>query len=103
MVLHTGNCNGKVYRWIKDGLIEEIIKTERLKNGNKKLHRTHLYKLEKHFVNKLTVIYRTLGKMNTIQLNHPVFTMLNPEIKQLIVEMNDEINDIQSGRKPQSK
>jgi hypothetical protein len=49
----------------------------------------------------LTQIYKTLGKMNGIRIAQPTLTGLPPEVKQIITDMNDEIQDIQTGRKPQ--
>jgi hypothetical protein len=46
----------------------------------------------------LTQIYKTLGKMNGIRIAQPALTGL-PQVKQIITDMNDEIQDIQTGRK----
>lgn len=103
MVLMTGNKSGKVNRFLKDGLLEEIIKVKKTLNGPDKETRTYLYRLTRTFVDKLTFVYRTLGKMNTIRLTQPTFTPLSAEEKQIIIDMNDHIMDIQTGRIPQSK
>ena len=101
MILVTGNKNNKLARWIKEGLLEELIKVKKQYNGPDKHEKTHLYQLTKAFVNKLTHLYRTLGKMNKISENNPLFAMLSKEEKQVIQDMNDEIQDILTGRKPQ--
>jgi len=103
MVLMTGRKSGKLNRFLKDGLLEEIIKVKKTLNGPDKETRTYLYRLTRTFVDKLTWVYRTLGKMNTIRMSQPVFTPLSAEEKQIIMDMNDEIQDIQTGRKPQEK
>jgi hypothetical protein len=103
MVLMTGNKTGKLNRFLKEGMLEEIIKVKKTLNGPNKDIRTYLYRLTRNFVDKLTFIYRTLGKMNTIRMNQPIFTPLSPEEKKIIMDMNDEIMDIQMGRKPQDK
>jgi len=103
MVLMTGNKNGKLNRFLKDGMLEEIIKVKKTHNAPDKETRTYLYRLTKSYVNILTNIYRRLGKMNTLRLTQPIFTPLTAEEKQIIMDMNDEIQDIQTGRKPQSK
>lgn len=103
MVLMTGNKNGKLNRFLKDGMLEEIIKVKKTLNAPDKETRTYLYRLTKSYVNVLTNIYRMLGKMNTLRLTQPVFTPLTAEEKQIIMDMNDEVQDIQTGRKPQSK
>lgn len=101
LVLMTGTNQGKLNRFLKEGLIEEL--KHRIVNqlGNNKYEKTDLFRLTKSFVDRLTYIYRTLGKMNGIQLAQPIFTGLSPEIKQIIADMNDEVQDILTGRKPQ--
>jgi hypothetical protein len=103
MVLMTGNKAGKINRFIKDGMLEEIIKMKKTLNAPDKETRTYLYRLTKNFVFVLTNIYRMLGKMNTLRLTQPLFTPLTAEEKQIIKDMNDEIQDIQTGRVPQTK
>lgn len=103
MVLMTGTKSGKLNRFIKEGMLEEIIKVKKQFNGPNKETRTYLYRLTRHFVDKLTFVYRTLGKMNTIRMNQPIFTPLSAEEKKMIMDMNDHIMDIQMGRKPQDK
>lgn len=102
LILITGSNAGKLNRFIKEGLIEEIIKTKKQYNKPDKFERTYLYKLSKEFVDRLTYVYRTLGKMNAIRMDQqPILSLLPPEAKQMIKDMNDEIMDIQTGRKPQ--
>lgn len=102
MILMTGTNVGKFNRFMKDGLLEEIIKTKKQLNGPDKYEKTYLYKLSKQFVDKLTYIYRTLGKMNGIRMDQqPILSPLPPEAKQMIQDMNDQIQDILTGRKPQ--
>lgn len=103
MVLITGTSSGKLNRFIKEGLIEELMHVQKKYDGSTKRSKTSLFVLNKYFIVKLSNIYRTLGKMNTIQINQPIFDPLTPEIKQMIKDMNDEVNDILTGRKPQSK
>jgi predicted transcriptional regulator len=100
-VLTTGTSANKVSNLIKEGLIEEVVHTVKTYGAEDKYERTGLFRLTKVFVDRLTYIYRTLGKMNGIRLAQPTLTMLNPEIKKLIQEMNQEIMDIQMGNKPQ--
>jgi hypothetical protein len=102
LILMTGNSAGKISRFINEGLLEEIIKTKKQYNAPNKYEKTSLYRLTKRFVFLLTEIYRTLGKMNTIRMyQQPILSPLPPEAKQMIQDMNDEIMDIQTGRKPQ--
>lgn len=102
MVLMTGTNAGKLNRWLKDGLLEEIIHNKKQFNGPDKPERTFLYKLTNVYVDKLTNIYRVLGKMEGIRMyKQSVLTPLSPEEKKMINDMNDEIMDIQTGRKPQ--
>lgn len=102
MILMTGSNGGKLNRFMKEGLLEEIIKTKKQFNASDKYEKTYLYKLTKDFVKKLTYIYRTLGKMNGIRMDQqPILSPLPPEAKQMIQDMNDHIMDIQTGRKPQ--
>ncbi len=102
LILITGSQDKKLNRFLKDGLLEEIIKTKKQLNGPDKYEKTYLYKLSKQFVDKLTYIYRTLGKMNGIRMDQqPILSPLPPEAKQMIQDMNDEIQDILTGRKPQ--
>lgn len=102
MVLMTGTNSGKLNRWLKDGLLEEIIHNKKQFNRPDKPERTFLYKLTNVFVDKLTNIYRVLGKMEGIRINRQsILLPLSPEEKQMIQFMNDEIMDIQTGRKPQ--
>ena len=82
---------------------KEIIKVKKTLNGKDREVKTSLYRLNKYFVHVLTNIYRTLGKMNTIRMAQPVFTPLSEAERKIIKDMNDEIQDIQLGRKPQSK
>ena len=102
-VLITGRRNGKLNQFIKEGMLEEIIKVKKTLNGKDREVKTSLYRLNKYFVHVLTNIYRTLGKMNTIRMAQPVFTPLSEAERKIIKDMNDEIQDIQLGRKPQSK
>ena len=103
MVLMTGRKTGKINRFLKDGLLEEIIKVKKTLNCPDKDTRTYLYRLTRTYVDKLTYVYRTLGKMNALRLTQPAFTPLSAEEKQIIMDMNDHIMDIQTGRKPQDK
>lgn len=103
MILHVGCSTMKLSRFIKDGMVEEVIRVRKRFKDTDVHERTNLFRLTKNFVHKLTEIYRTLGMMNTIQIKQPMFTPLCAEIKQIILDMNDEIMDIQTGRKPQDK
>jgi len=100
-ILMTGTSVSRVSRAVNDGLIEEIIHTVKTYGAEDKYERTGLFRLTKVFVDRLTYIYRTLGKMNGIRLAQPTLTSLNPEIKKLIQEMNEEVMEIQMGNKPQ--
>ena len=101
LVLMTGCNNNKINRFQKEGLIEEIVKIIKVYKGEDKHERTGLYRLTKIFSNKLTYIYRTLGRMNELRIKQKTLTILPPEIKQLIQEMNEEIIAIQTGDKKQ--
>jgi hypothetical protein len=101
MILMTGTKTGKFMRWLRDGLLEELTQTKKVFNAPNKIVKTNLYRLPRVFVDKLTHLYRTLGMMNTINMNNPVLTILSPQEKQMIKDMNDHIMDIQTGRKPQ--
>lgn len=102
LILMTGSNTGKLAKFIKEGLLEEIIKTKKQFNAPDKYEKTYLYRLTKQFVFKLNCIYRTLGKMNGIRMDqNSILTPLPPEAKQMISDMNDEIQDILTGRKPQ--
>lgn len=101
LVLMTGSNTGKLNRFLRDGLLEPLTKRIFLMGGKVKYEKTDMFKLTKDFVDRLTYIYRTLGKMNTIKLKQPTLSSLAPEIKQIISDMNDEIQDILTGRKPQ--
>jgi len=103
LVLMTGTNKNKLSRFIKEGLIQEVTQLIRTPRGLRKYEKTDLFKLTKDFVDRLTYIYRTLGKMNGIVLSQPTLTGLAPEVKQIIADMNDEIKDILTGRKPQEK
>lgn len=103
MMLVTGSKTKKLARWINEGLLEELIKVEKQYNGPDKHVKTHLYRLTRSFVDKLTYLYRTLGKMNKISVHNPLYAMLSKEEKQIIKDMNDHIEDIMTGRKPQEK
>ena len=102
-VLHLGTSKGKLNYFINKGYLEEVIHLQKHYNREDTKEKTHLYKLTNDFVKLLTNIYRTLGKMNKIRLTQPIFTGLSGEIKQIIMEMNDEIQEIQTGNKPQEK
>ena len=102
-VLHLGTSTGKLNYFIKNGYLEELMNTQKRYNNTDTKEKTNLFRLTKVFVDKLTYIYRTLGKMNKIRLSQPIFVGLSGEIKQIIMDMNDEIQDIQTGRKPQEK
>lgn len=102
MVLMTGSNTGKLARFMKEGLVEEIIKTKKQFNAPDKYEKTYLYRLTKTFVFRLNCIYRTLGKMNGIRMDqNSILTPLPPEAKQMIQDMNEEIQDILRGKKPQ--
>lgn len=101
LVLMTGSNKQKLYRFIKEGLVQEVTQLITTPRGLRKYEKTDMFKLTKDFVSRLTFIYRTLGKMNAIVLSQPTLTGLAPEVKQIIADMNDEIQDIQTGRKPQ--
>lgn len=103
MMLVAGTKANRLNRWIKDGLLEELAWNKKQYNGPTKTEKTHLYRLTRNFIDKLTSMYRTLGKMNTISTKQPLFAMLSKEEKQVIQDMNDEIQDILTGRKPQEK
>lgn len=101
LVLMTGTNQGKLRRFIKEGLVQEVNQLVRSPTGIKRYEKTDLFKLTNKFVDRLTYIYRTLGKMNGIRLSQPTLTGLSPEVKQIIADMNDHIMDIQTGRVPQ--
>jgi hypothetical protein len=100
-ILMTGTSLNRVSRFINDGLIEEIIHRVKVYKEEDKFEKTGLFRLTKNFVDRLTYIYRTLGKMNGIRIKQTTLVGLSPEIKQIIQEMNDEIVDIQMGNKKQ--
>ena len=102
-VLHLGTSKGKLNYFINNGYLEEVFNLQKHYNREDTKEKTHLYKLTKEFVKQLTNIYRTLGKMNKIRLTQPIFTGLSGEIKELIMEMNNEIQEIQNGSKPHEK
>lgn len=102
-VLHLGTSKGKLNYFINNGYLEEVFNLQKHYNKEDTKEKTYLYKLTKEFVKQLTNIYRTLGKMNKIRLTQPIFTGLSGEIKELIMEMNAEIQEIQTGGKPQEK
>jgi len=102
-VLHYGSSLSKHSRAIREGLIEELMQTIHHYGKDNTYKKTSLFQLTPGFLLQLTHIYRTLGKMNTIQLNQPIFSGLSPEIMQIMKDMNDEIMDIQTGRKPTQK
>lgn len=103
-VLMTGTNGGKLARFVRDGLGEEVLhKIVNPKTRKLKYEKTQLFRLTNEFVKILNQIYRTLGKMNGIRIAQPTLTGLPPEVKQIITDMNDEIQDIQTCRKPQSK
>jgi len=102
-VLHFGDSQGKLTRFLKNGYLEDVYNLQKKYNGDDKKVKTNLYRFTKEFINKLTTIYRTLGKMNGLTLYRPPLKGLPPEVKQLIIDMNDEVQDIQTGRKPEEK
>lgn len=102
-VLHYGRSDKKLFQMMKKGYVEEIILTKKRYKSTDIEEKTYLYKLTKVFVDRLTYIYRTMAKMNGIRIPQPVLTPLPPEVKKIIMDMNDEVLDIQTGRKPQDK
>jgi len=102
-VLHYGSSKLKHQRAINEGLIEELMQTIKHYDKENTYKKTSLFQLTHGFLLQLTHIYRTLGRMNTIQLNQPIFSGLSPEIMQIMKDMNDDIQDIQTGRKPTEK
>jgi hypothetical protein len=101
-VLMTGSNAGKLARFVRDGLGEEVLHKIVNPNTRKlKYKKTELFRLNNDFVKMLTQIYKTLGKMNGIRIAQPTLTGLPPEVKQIITDMNDHITDVQTGRKPQ--
>ena len=102
-VLGTGTASGKFSRFLKSGYILPVMHRT-LKLGQPyKSKATDLYHFNKGFINKLTMIYRVLGKMNTIRMYHEkTITPLNDELREMIYEMNMEILEIQKGKKPKS-
>jgi len=101
-VLHFGTKRGKMSHFISNGYLEEIIKRVKRYKEEDEYERTSLYRLTSTFTRKLTEIYGVLGKMNTIRTDQHPFINLSPEIQQILTDLNDEITDIQTGRKPQS-
>jgi hypothetical protein len=101
-ILMTGNNLGKMYRFVKEGLCEEVLRKIVNPHTRKlKYEKTQLFRLTNEFVKILNNMYRTLGKMNGIRIAQPTLTGLSPEVKQIIRDMNDHIQDIQTGRVPQ--
>jgi hypothetical protein len=103
-ILNSGVMLGKFMRFKKSNYIAEIIKTDKRLDKPDKKSKTGLFQLSKAFANKLTYIYRVLGKMNGIRMYHQKeITPLNEELREIIYEMNLEIMEIQTGKKPQEK
>ena len=102
-VLHLGTMRKKLTEFLSKGYIEEVLNNQRHYGKENTHDKTHLFKLTKDFSKRLTFIYRTLGRMNGIRINQTTLTGLDPEVKQIIMDMNDEIQEIQTGRKPQDK
>lgn len=100
-VLMTGGNNGTLNRFIKEGLLEQLTNKVVTFRGIVKYQKTDLFRLTRPFVDRLTTIYRVLGKMNGIVTYKPPAIGLPPELKEIIMEMNEEIQDIITGRKPQ--
>lgn len=102
-VLHLGTSRLKLKQFIDKGFVEEMTTTKLRYKESSIVEKTSMYRLTANFIDKLTYIYRTLGKMNIIRMNQPVITALSPEEKQIIMDMNDEIMDIHTGRKSVQK
>lgn len=102
LVLMTGNNQAKLARFINEGLIEEVLhKTISPFTKKEKYSKSNYFRLTKPFVRILTEMYRVLGKMNGIVTYKQPISGLPEEVKKIIMEMNEEIQDIMTSRKPQ--
>lgn len=97
-VMTTGFNTARFNRFLKNKYIREIIKTQKFVDGNKQV-KTGLYLLENGLVIKLTEIYKVLAGFKELLLNKQQSVSMPIEIKDILMEMNAEIMDIQSGRK----
>ncbi len=102
-VLHLGTNRSKLKYFIENGYVEELFHTKKRFNLSDVQERMYLYQLTKKFVHKLTLIYRTLAKMNAIKMDQPILSHLSSGVKQILTDMQDEVMDIHTGRKPQDK
>lgn len=63
-----------------------------------------LYKLNNHSVKLITEIYKILSKEKEIRTyRQPLMSPLSKDEKQIFMEMNQEINEIMTGKKPTSE
>jgi hypothetical protein len=72
----AGNNLGKMYRFVKEGLCEEV--SQIVNPHTRKLkYEKQLFRLTNEFVKILNNMYRTLGKMNGIRIAQPTLTGLS--------------------------
>ena len=94
-------CNSKKVfnHFLKKGWIIPIIKNKVTRKNTIKQENTDLYSFHKHFINKITYLYRVLNGICPLRVGGPMSHKLSTDAKKLIYEMNDEIMEIKSGKK----
>ncbi len=102
-VLSSGYISGKFKRFLDNGYLVPMFKIDKtLKRQTR--NKTGLYKLSKNFARQLTIIYKVLAKVNPLRVHRQKeMNMLDDDVKQLFIDMNQEMMEIKMGKKPQEK
>ena len=99
-VLHTGAITGKWKRFMDRGFLVEFQKLDKRPKMEPRYLDTGMYKLSKSMIKLLAYIYGVVGQVNGIRMKQATIHQLSPEIKEIFLEMNREITEIKSGKKP---
>lgn len=100
-VLNFCTSRGTFLHFKKKGWLVPLTKKEKNKLGRIIEKPTGLYMFHQGFTVKITYIYKILAKLSPIMLCSPMSKVLDAETKKIIHQMNDEIMEIKTGKKPQ--
>lgn len=97
-VMVTGCSTGKFNYFRRMGYVKEIVKQQKTRTKTVDL-KTNLFKLSRGFVHQITEVYSILGRMKELRMGQKTVTPYAQELRDVLFEMNEEIMDIQLGRK----
>lgn len=86
------------------GYIYQMVTYDIDDKNNEVAHELGLYKLNNNTVRMITTIYKVISMEKVISMHsQPALSVMSKDEKSIFMEMNQEINEIMTGKKPTSE